>query len=34
MEEVIKEVCESNFGSAYGTYKESVTNTIVLDFKM
>ena len=34
MEEVIKEVYESNFGSAYETYKESVNNIIVLDFKV
>ena len=34
MEEVIKQVYESNFGSAYETYKEAVTNIIVLDFKM
>ena len=34
MEEVIKEVYESNFGSAYETYQESVKKITVLDFKM
>ena len=34
MEEVIKEVYESNFGSAYETYKESVKRIVVLDSKM
>ena len=34
MEEVIKEVYESNFGTAYETYKEAVKHIIVLDYKM
>ena len=34
MEKVIKEVYESNFGTAYETYKEAVKSIIVLDFKM
>ena len=33
-EEIINEVYESNFGSAYETYKEAVTRTLVLYFKM
>ena len=34
MGEVIPEVYESNFGSAYETYKEAVKHIIVLDFKV
>ena len=34
MEAIIKEVYESNFGTAYETYKEAVKKTIVLDFKV
>ena len=34
MEAIIKEVYESNFGTAYETYKEAVKMIIVLDFKM
>ena len=34
MEEVIKQVYESNFGTAYETYKEAVKRIRVLDFKM
>jgi len=34
MDDVIKEVYESNFGTAYETYKEAVKRIIVLDFKM
>ena len=33
MDEVIKEIYESNFGSAYETYKEAV-KIIILYFKM
>ena len=34
MEEVMKDVYQSNFGTAYETYKEAVTMIIVLDFKV
>ena len=34
MEEVIKEVYESNFDNAYETCKEAVTSVVILDFKM
>ena len=34
MEEVIKEAYQSNFGTAYETYKEAVTKIVVLGFKM
>ena len=32
--EVIKDIYEYNFASAYETCKEAVTRTVVLDFKM
>ena len=34
VEEVIKEVYESNFGTAYGTCKEAVKKIVVFGFKM
>ena len=34
MEAIIKEVYESNFGTAYETYKEAVKRIIVFDCKM
>ena len=34
MENVIKEVYETNFANAYETYKEAKKRIVVLDFKM
>ena len=34
MEEVIKGVYETQFGTAYEVYKDAVKQIVVLDFKM
>ena len=34
MDEVIKDIYQSNFGTAYEVYKEAITRIVVLDFKM
>ena len=34
MNEIIKEVCETNFSTAYEVYKEALKRIAILDFKI